>query len=131
MIRVKLSKEELDKLRRFRCEIGLTQYKVTQLTVTGSNIRSYESGKFNPSTELLEKLAKLYDKEEIKNFGVKVERKGGSTPSSVSAINKKESRKKMVEILNGPEIYDFSNFKKVETIQDKEENLYVPEKWMM
>ena len=129
MIRVKLSKEELDKLRRFRDKIGFSQHKVIE--VTGSNLRNYESGKFNPSAELLEKLAELYGEEEIKNFGVKIERKGGATPSAINAINKEQSRRKMVEILNGPEIYDFSKFKKVGTIQDKEENLYIPEKWMM
>ena len=94
MIRVKLNEEELEKLRSFRCEMGLSLTKVTELMGIGSKLRDYESGKFNPSIEFLEKLAELYDKEEIKNFGVKIAGKGGSTPSAVNAINKKESRKK-------------------------------------
>lgn len=38
-------------------------------------------------------------------------------------------RLKMIEILNQPEVYDFSKFKKTRTIQSLDLNYYVPEKW--
>ena len=37
----------------------------------------------------------------------------------------------MLKIINTPEVYDFSKFNKLRTIQSKEENLYIPEKWEM
>jgi len=40
-----------------------------------------------------------------------------------------EEKEKMVGILNTPEVYDFSKFKKTRTVQSDELNFYVPEKW--
>lgn len=129
MDRIKLNKDEMDKLKSFRHEMGLSQKIVTELT--GHYIRNYESTGLSLPSGLLEKLAELYDKEEIKNFGVKVKGESRAAINAVNAMNKKKEQEKVTKILVTPEVYDFSKFKKLRTIQSKEENLYIPEKWEM
>ena len=41
-----------------------------------------------------------------------------------------KEKTRLIEILNTPEVYDFSNFKRTKTIQTDELNFYIPEKWM-
>jgi len=50
--------------------------------------------------------------------------------SKKETINRsKEEKQRMFEILNLPEVYDFSKFKKTRTVQSDELNFYIPEKW--
>ena len=132
MIRVKLSEDELRKLRNFRIEKQLVASRVSTLLFMAPSVYTqYEIGTHTIPLEVLEKLAELYGKEEVKNFGVRVEGRSGNTriPSFVSNTNKEDQTQKMVGILSTPEVYDFSKFKKTRTVQSDELNFYVPEKW--
>ncbi|WPY01486.1 hypothetical protein Trichorick_01399 (plasmid) [Candidatus Trichorickettsia mobilis] len=54
-------------------------------------------------------------------------RKSKRNPETPQLQGKEKAR--LVEILNTPEVYDFSKFKKTRTVQSDELNFYVPEKW--
>ena len=143
MIRVKLSEDELRRLRVFRTDAWLLQNKVAKsLNIKVNTFANYESGVVAIPLEFLEKLAGLYSKEEIKKFGVKVEGKdfvkkqvneykeSKYSKKETPNFSDEEERKRVHGILNSSEVYDFSKMcKPFRTVQSDELNFYVPEKW--
>ena len=124
MIRVKLREHELDKLIDFRQEVGLTKYRVSVLLdMNNNNYSRYECGANTIPLEHLEKLAELYGKEEIKKFGVRVDR-------NESTIDKSEEKKPYKGELIAPVLNAINSFRKTRTVQTDELNLYIPEKWV-
>lgn len=124
MIRVKLSKHELDKLAELRQKAGLTKYRVSVLLdMNNNNYCRYECGANTIPLEHLEKLAELYGKKEIIKFGVRVER-------DESAIDKSEEKKLYKGELIAPIVNAINTFHKTRTVQTDELNFYIPEKWV-
>ncbi len=142
MIRVKLSEDDGIKLKNFRCNSWLTDYAIARtLNVSRETLVNYEKAVFNIPLEFLGKLAELYGADEIKNFGVKVERgfvkKQASKPSFSKNMEYKkflnEEKEKMIEKIRSlPEACELSKMRKppFRTKQTDELNFYIPEKWV-